>query len=113
MIEKQPGRAAFQSQRLFIPVNFLDLCQNIGIGRAEGEVINFTGMNPADVIVLQCLGVSCGDGTVEQGQTNQDIRIFVDHLHELLPNFHIDGQLFRLWQNEEGNCCRRGNKLPA
>ena len=44
--------------------------------------------------MLQRLGKAIGNGAVKQGQTDEDVRVFVDDLHEPIPNIQVYRQLF-------------------
>ena len=81
-------------------VDTLDFLQDIRICRAECVMIDLPRMNPLDVIMLQGLGESLRNSTVKQGQPNQNIRIFVDHLCEDISYGHGDVQFFPALPNE-------------
>ena len=87
-------------QRLPFFVLFFNFRQNIRIRRTEFVVICLAGMDPFQGHMLQRLGISGGNGAVEQSQPDQHIRILVNYLHELLANFYIDSQFFRTFPDQ-------------
>ena len=80
----------FRLQWCLIAVLLLDFLENIRVRRTEVILINFAWMNPADIIVLQCLRISIGNGALEQCEANQNIRVFVNNLHELTTHIYLN-----------------------
>ena len=95
MVMKKAAHWAAFLQRLSAAIDIFDFGKDVRICWAESKVVDLAGMNPSDIIVFQSLGRAGGNGTVEQCQPDQNIRILMDDLHKLLMYFHMDCQLFR------------------
>lgn len=74
--------------------------QNLLIRRAERIRINLIHSDPTDVVMLQFLGDSLSDGSMEQCQMNCQIRVFVRDIHEYLAHIQRDGQFLLTFPNE-------------
>ena len=63
-------------------------------------MIDFIHRNPADIIVFQFLWDALSDGSMEQGQMDRQVGVFVDHIHKLFAHIQCDGQFFPAFPDE-------------
>jgi len=87
-----PSRSNFSCSRNSISAVFQSL-QNFVIGRTEWIPINLLHSKPAYIIVFYHLRMPFLDPGIKQRQVNQQIRVFVDHIHEYIPYPDGNGKL--------------------
>ena len=63
-------------------------------------MIDFIHCDPADIIVLQFLRDALTDGSMEQGQMNRQVGVFVDHIYKHFAHIQCDGQFFPAFPDE-------------
>ena len=77
-----------------------DFCKDVHISGTERIIICLARMDPADIVMLQRLGLPRRNGAVEKRQTDQHIGIVVQNFHKSFAHFYRNGQLFRTFPDQ-------------
>lgn len=76
------------------------ILQEFFICRAELVIRNLARHDPFDVVVLQLLWSTIGNGSIEQCQMYRQVRIFVDYVHKNISNRQRYCKFFLAFTNE-------------